>query len=99
MTQPAIMLPKPIRRNMRSSICDIAARARLAAPGFRNGSTPSSTRYSARAAQRSLQCINGPCDQAPRSAPGFLQVLEELTFGRDHQHVALLAERSAIGLH
>src|SRR5690349_17168580 len=89
------MLPRPTRRNARSSICDSDARVRLAPPGFRNGRMPSSTRYRANAAQRSFQCIaarTGP------SVPGFLQVLEEFAIGRKHQHVTLLAERAAIRL-
>ena len=63
---------------------------RFMAWGLRNGRTPSSTRYSANAASRSDQFI------APLSAQrrvGTLQVLEELAVGRDHQHVAVGADR------
>src|SRR6185369_660890 len=87
------MLASPHSRSCRSEKFAIDINTRFIAGGLRNGRTPSSTRYSATAANKSDQLM-------PRrsAALGTLQVFEELAVGADHQHVVVSAERFVIGL-
>src|SRR5687767_3825597 len=93
-----IMLARPAIRNVRSSSSVSLASVRFIPFGFANGTMPSSTRYRANAAARSLQCMARTKAAGRLLAPGVLEILEELAVRSDHEHVALLAERAAVGL-
>src|SRR6056297_554424 len=93
------MLTRPATRSLFSGIWDNIAMARRELRGFANGSKPSITITSAMADKRSVQSI-APCGlSAAPAARRILQVLEELTFGRDDEDVVSPAECSPVGLH
>src|SRR3954469_2209102 len=90
------MLASPHTRSCRSEKFAMDISTRFIAGGLRNGRTPSSTRYSATAANRSDQLM--PNSPLGSTALGTLQVFEELAVGPDHQHVVVGAERFLVGL-
>src|SRR5262249_39212934 len=93
------MLPSPAMRNSRSVTSRSLAKARLTPRGCRNAAIPSNTKNSARAASRSEKFRDtGVFPPSALGLAGILQILEELAVGLDHEQVAVLAQRTLIGL-
>src|SRR6056297_2227737 len=106
------MLTSPIRRILPSSSSAMETSASRQRRGLAKGSSPSSTRYRANAAQRSLHCMRrlrsgahrrGPDTRGTggRSALGaarVVQVTEKVAVGVQHQQIAGQAYRVPIGL-
>src|SRR6202140_2123265 len=102
MMMPTSMLPRPAIRNSRSRTSRSLANARFTPWGLRNGAMPSNTRNSPRAASRSVKLIGQQAARAltPRGSHfrRIFQILEEISVGRHHQQVAILAERALVSL-
>ena len=97
-TAPAIMLASPTARSVRSSSRATCSKRLLQRAGVeeRHQALDHQIQRERRQQVVPVQHRYGP---RPRgSGSGVLQVLEELAVRRDHQHVALLAERAAIRL-
>src|SRR5579862_9775200 len=101
MTTPTSMEPRPAMRNSRSWSVANRASARLTPSGLTNGAMPSNTRNRPSAASRSVKFTARPgYGSAPRRGRlrRILQVLEEFSVGRQHQQIAILAQRVVVGL-
>jgi len=67
-TRPTTTLARPINRNWPSRSCDIINRLLRQLAGLTNGIKPSKTRYSANAANKSLQIIANQTTRAGTDA-------------------------------